>query len=85
VCDAKFLNIEKQNFFLTHYPCLTSNFDENKPLNRRTINICGHAHTKDKFLDFNKGLIYHVECDAHNCYPILLENILTDIRKELNK
>ena len=80
VCDAKYLKVGKQMFFLSHYPCLTSNCDEDKPLNRRIINLCGHTHTQDKFLDMDKGLIYHVELDAHDCYPVQIETIIEDIK-----
>lgn len=83
VCDAKFLKVDKQNFFLSHYPCLTSNFDEEKPLNRRIISLAGHYHTKDKWIDFNKGLIYHVEMDAHDCKPVNIRNIITEIKEHL--
>ena len=75
----------KYKFYLSHYPTLTSNNDEDKPLNRRVINICGHAHTKDKFADWDKGLIYHCELDAHNCVPVLLDDIITDIQWKLKK
>lgn len=68
-------------FFLTHYPCLADNYDDKeKPLNKRIFNLCGHAHTTDKFLDCDKGRIYHCELDAHNCYPILLDDIIEDIK-----
>lgn len=30
----------------------------------------------------NKGLIYHVDLDAHNCYPILIDNIIEDIKNK---
>ena len=80
VCDAKYLKVGKQSFFLSHYPCLTSNFDMNKPLNRRIINLCGHTHCKNKYKDMDKGLIYHVELDAHNCKPISIEEIIKDIK-----
>lgn len=83
ICDAKFLKVDKQNFFLSHYPCLTSNFDEEKPLNRRIISLAGHYHTKDKWIDFNKGLIYHVEMDAHDCKPVNIRNIITEIKEYL--
>ena len=83
VCDAKFLKVDKQSFFLSHYPCLTSNFDEEKPLNRRIISLAGHYHTKDKWIDFNKGLIYHVEMDAHDCKPVNIRNIITEIKEHL--
>ena len=85
VCDAKFLKIGKQTFFLPHYPCLTSNYDDNKPLNRCIINLCGHVHTLDKWLDWNNGLIYHVEMDAHDCRPISVEQIINDIKKKIEE
>jgi calcineurin-like phosphoesterase family protein len=68
-------------FYLSHYPTLTSNSDEDKPLKRRIINLCGHTHTKDKFHDMDKGLIYHVELDAHDNKPILIDDIITDIKR----
>lgn len=83
VCDAKWLKYNKQMFFLSHYPSLTDNYDDNKPLNQKIISICGHSHCKDKYQDMHNGLIYHVEMDAHNCYPVLLDNIIEDIKGQL--
>ncbi|MBO7696781.1 MAG: metallophosphoesterase family protein [Methanobrevibacter sp.] len=82
---ANILKYNGYHFYLSHYPTLTSNYDDDKPLKRKTINLCGHSHTKDKFLDFNKGLIYHVELDAHNCYPVLLDDIIKDIKEKLHE
>ena len=28
----------------------------------------------------DKGLVYHVEVDAHNCYPISIDDIVTEIK-----
>lgn len=80
ICDGMYLKNGKYSFFLSHHPCLTSNFDDDKPLSRRIINLCGHTHTQDKFLDMDKGLIYHVELDAHDCYPVQIETIIEDIK-----
>ena len=85
VCDAKWLKIGKQNFFLSHYPCLTDNHDDGKPLNRRIISLCGHIHTPDKWHDWNNGLIYHVEMDAHGCKPVSAEQIINDIKEKINE
>lgn len=85
VCDAKWLKIGKQSFFLSHYPCLTDNHDDGKPLNRRVISLCGHIHTSDKWYDWNNGLIYHVEMDAHNCTPVSAEQIINDIKEKINE
>ena len=68
------------HFYLSHYPTITTNFDENKMLRAQVINLCGHSHTKDKFQDMNKGLIYHVELDAHNNYPVEINTIIEDIK-----
>lgn len=84
ICDAKWLKVGKQNFFLSHYPCLTDNHDDDKPLSRRVISLCGHVHTQDKWLDWDRGLIYHVEMDAHECKPISAEEIINDIKEKIN-
>lgn len=85
---ANTLTYNGYHFYLSHYPTLTSNYNEDKkPLKRRIINLCGHSHTKDKFQDMQMhlGLIYHVELDAHNCYPVLLDDIIEDIQSFLDK
>ena len=69
----------KYQYWLSHYPTLTGNHDEGKPLEHRVISLCGHVHTLDKFSDFDKGLIYHCEVDAHNLYPVPLEQIQNEI------
>jgi calcineurin-like phosphoesterase family protein len=78
---AHVLNYKGYIFYLSHYPTLTANGDERKPLERRVINLCGHVHTPDKFLDMDKGLIYHVELDAHDNKPVLLDDIIEDIKE----
>lgn len=74
------LKYRKYNFWLSHYPTLTSNYDSEEPLRARVINVCGHAHTTEHFSDIEKGLIYHCEMDAHNCYPCNLDDIIEEIR-----
>ena len=85
ICDgSKFFRYKKFHFLLSHYPTLTSNYDNEKPLRARMINVCGHSHTKDRFADFDKGLIYHAELDVNDCYPIAIEEIIEDIKERLN-
>lgn len=81
VCEAKYLKAEGMMFFLSHYPCLCSNHDEGKPLPKICISLCGHTHTKDKLVDMDKGMIYHVEVDAHNCTPVSLTQVIKDIEE----
>ena len=74
------LKYKKYHFFLSHYPTLCGNYDDGKELKKHMINLCGHTHTKDPFADWDKGLIYHVELDAHNNYPVLIDDIIEDIK-----
>ena len=69
------------HFYLSHYPTITTNFDKNKPLRTQAINLCGHSHTKDKFQDMDKGLIFHVELDTNNCYPWLIDDLIAEIQQ----
>lgn len=79
LCYAKPLKYRGFRFWLSHYPTLCSNFDEDCPLYIRRINLCGHSHTNDPFLHWGKDLIYHVELDAHNNRPVLLDDIIEEI------
>lgn len=76
--NALYLNYKKHHFYLSHFPTITSNLDYDKPILQRTLNLCGHSHTKDKWIDADKGYIYHVEVDAHNNFPVDIDTILTD-------
>lgn len=84
VVDALYLKYRKYNFYLTHYPCITSNYDKDEPLRVKMINVCGHYHTKNKFEDVDRGLTtYHVEVDAHNCYPVNIDKIIQDLKERI--
>lgn len=82
---AYILKYQGYHFYLSHYPTLCSNYDDDKPLHRKMISICGHTHTQDRFKDMDKGAIYHVELDCQNMKPILLDNIIEDIKKYKEK
>lgn len=81
VQNSAYLHYNGLHFYLTHYPTLTSNFDYDKPLKARLLNLCGHTHTPEIFGDWDRynAPIYHCELDAHNCYPISLNQIIADI------
>lgn len=79
---ATMLKIGKTYFYLSHYPTCVGNFDDYKKM----WCLCGHSHTKDKFIDMDKKC-YHVELDAHDNCPIDINTIIQDIqqyRKENN-
>lgn len=81
VVSAKYFSYHKYHFFLSHYPTITSNYDENFSLKKKRLNICGHSHTKDRWSDVSLGLIYHAEMDAHDCYPVNIETIIQDFKE----
>lgn len=87
IVDAMYLEFRKYHFYLSHFPTNTTNNDSDKPLKARLINLCGHRHTKNPFIEFteNKTLSYHVECDAHNYTPILIDQIIEDIKKNIEE
>ena len=78
---AYILKYQGYSFYLSHYPTLCSNCDTDKPLNKQVIGLCGHSHYTDRFADMDKGTIYHVELDAHNMKPVLIDDIIEDIKK----
>lgn len=80
ITEGQFFKYNGYHFYLNHYPSITSNYDDDKPLKKKMVSLCGHRHDHNKFCDMNKGLIYHVEMDAHNCYPVLIDNIIQDIQ-----
>ena len=82
--NAKYFQYGKYHFYLSHYASITSNYDNDKPLKQRIINLCGHTHTTNAFQDLQYGA-YHVEVDAHDCYPILLDDIIKDLKVWYNE
>lgn len=66
-------------FLLNHYPLITENYQDK----HKVISLCGHSHTKDPFLHWSQGLIYHCEVDAHGGYPVSIEQIYSDIQEKL--
>lgn len=74
---ATMIKYKKYNFYLSHFPTETSNFDD-MDIRRRIINLCGHTHQKNNFYN-DKPYIYHVGVDSHNNTPVLLDTVIDDI------
>lgn len=72
---ATVLKDGKWTYYLSHYPTLTGNHEEW----RKVVNLCGHSHTQDRWVDWDK-MCYHVEMDAHDCYPISLDQVKAEIK-----
>ena len=67
----------KYGFYLSHYPTKVGG-DYN--MRDKLWCLCGHSHTNDPLADAALKS-YHVELDAHNNYPVALEDIRGDIRR----
>lgn len=65
---------KKKQFYLSHYPTMVGNKD-NKYF---FWNLSGHTHNKNKF-QYGEKQIYNVALDAHNMFPISIEDIIKDI------
>lgn len=68
---------KKRNFYLSHYPTLVGNHEEDKFF----YNLSGHTHSTDKF-QYEWGKVYNVAMDAHNCTPVSIEEIIKDIENK---
>lgn len=78
--DAKFFKYKKKMFFLSHYPTLTSDL-QTEP-EKYVYNLFGHTHSKDKFY-MGRPYMYNVAADAHNCTPVCIDTIITDINEKI--
>ena len=74
----------KMSIYLSHYPTLTANFDE-KHFSQHVINLHGHTHQQTNFLQPDNPFMYHVGMDSHNCTPVHIDEIITDVRQRWNE
>ena len=82
-----FSSVEKiygYNFYFSHFPTVTSSLENNAPLNKILINVHGHTHSKQKFF-YDVPFMYNAALDAHNCTPILLDEVIGDIKKKIDE
>ena len=84
VGNSIYFSYDGYKFYLSHYPTITTRADVGKPLKKCLVNLCGHTHTKDPFEDWGIGMIYHCEVDAHDCAPVRLEDIITDLKQKMS-
>lgn len=69
------LKSNKYSIWCQHYPSMMGNYKDKHP----TICIAGHTHSPDKFQNMSNGC-YNAALDAHNCYPVSLDKIITDVK-----
>jgi len=77
---ATIIKYGKCRFYLSHYPTMTSNYDD-AHFNQRLFNLYGHTHQKTNFYN-DMFCIYHVGVDSHNCTPVLIDDIINEMREK---
>lgn len=71
------LKYKKHHFVLTHYPMMTGNL-EKESLKQMSLNLYGHTHQASNFYN-DIPFMYHVGVDSHDCYPVLLDDIIEEM------
>lgn len=83
VALAAKIKYQKIHFFMTHYPAITSNL-EKESIYQCLINLFGHVHQKSNFY-YDMPTNYHVGVDSHDCRPVLIDNIIEEIKMKANE
>lgn len=76
---ADIIKYNGYHFYFSHYPTITSNYDENQPLKQIILSLHGHTHDCRKFYQDNPTM-YNVALDAHNNTPVSIDQIIEDIK-----
>lgn len=83
VKDIETIRIKKHSFYLSHYPtvigCLSDTDWE-----RWVINLYGHIHQTGSNFYQDIPWMYYVGVDSHDGYPVEVNQILFDIKKQIN-
>ncbi len=78
---------KKAIFWLSHYPTITANYDDDKPWAQHLVCLFGHTHQVSPFYEIAKHTgenpyMYNVGMDAHDCTPVSIEEVINDIRNK---
>ena len=78
---ATILVHNKIHYYLSHYPTMTGNYDEEKDWRRGLYNLFGHTHQQNVFYNNNAHMI-HVGFDTWG-RPVSIDEIEKIIKKEV--
>jgi len=82
IVNAKRFDYQKRKLYLSHYPTITTNYNEDPA--KAVYNIHGHIHTKNKFYG-GSPYMYNVSCDAQNNTPVSIDQVMLDIDNQLEE
>ena len=74
---------KKFSIYLSHYPTLTANYDSKK-FSQHVLALHGHTHQRTNWINPANPFTYHVGVDSHNCTPVHIDEVITDIRQRWN-
>ena len=80
---ATMIHYRGYHFYLSHFPTLTANL-EKESLKQCTINLFGHTHSMDPFYN-DMPFMYNIAMDAHNCYPVLLDDAIEEMKNKVKE
>lgn len=77
---ATVIKYKKYNIYLSHYPTIVSNKDNDKPLKARMLGVYGHTHSKEQFC-VNIPFSFNACLDANSNRPVLLDDVIEKIKE----
>ena len=77
VVYATMLKYKKRVIYMSHYPTLTGNLDDTP--GHCVLNFHGHTHQTSNFTEGYR-FMYHVGVDSHDCYPVLIDDALAELK-----
>ena len=80
---ATVIHYRKYHFYLSHFPTETANL-EAESLHQCTLNCAGHTHSKEVFRN-DVPMYYNVALDAHNNTPVLLDDIIEQMKEKVKE
>lgn len=80
---AYIIKYNKLSIYMSHYPTLTANYDD-KHFSQHVLALYGHTHQKTNFLNPANPFTYHVGVDSHDCTPVHIDEIITEIKQRWN-
>ena len=80
---ATMIHYQGYHFYLSHFPTLTANL-EKEHLKQCTINLFGHTHQQTNFYN-DMPFMYHVGMDSHDCYPVLLDDAIEEMKNKVKE
>lgn len=77
------LIVNKIHFYLSHYPTITTNLQE-ESIKQAVVNLHGHTHSKSRFYN-DIPLMYNVGVDAHDLMPVSIDTVIEDIKNKIKE